>query len=89
MMCGFKAAYDTVATWQDDYNEDLKKIDIPVLWLHGELDQIVPIKAAAPLAVKSLKKGTLKIYPGGAHALPNTAIDEVNEDLLKFLEAED
>jgi len=87
MMCGFKAAYDTVATWQDDYTEDLKKIDIPVLLLHGELDQIVPIKAAAPLAVKSLKKGTLKIYPGGAHALPNTAIDEVNEDLLKFLES--
>jgi non-heme chloroperoxidase len=87
MMCGFKAAHDTPATWQQDYTEDLKSIDIPVLLLHGELDQIVPIKAAALEAIKFLKKGTLKVYPGGAHALPNTAVDEVNEDLLNFLKS--
>jgi len=87
MLCSLKAVYDTPITWQYDYTEDLKKIDIPVLLLHGELDQIVPIKAAAPLAVKHLKKGTLKIYPGGAHALPNIAIEEVNQDLLNFLKS--
>jgi non-heme chloroperoxidase len=58
-----------------------------VLLLHGESDQIVPIKAAALESIKLLKRGTLKIYPGGAHALPNTAVDEVNNDLLAFLES--
>jgi len=87
MLCSIKSCYDTIKTWQVDYTEDLKKIDIPVLVIHGELDQIVPIKAAAPLTVKALKKGTLKIYPGGAHALPNTQADDINADLLNFLES--
>jgi len=88
MMCGFKGAYDCIKAFSEtDFTEDLKSIDIPVLLLHGEADQIVPIKAAALESIKLLKKGTLKVYPGGAHALPNTAIDEVNEDLLKFLES--
>lgn len=88
MLCGFKGAYDCIKAFSEtDFTEDLKSIDIPVLLLHGEADQIVPIKAAALESIKLLKKGTLKIYPGGAHALPNTAIDEVNEDLLKFLQS--
>ncbi|KAE9380058.1 Alpha/beta hydrolase protein [Stipitochalara longipes BDJ] len=88
MLCGFKGAYDCIKAFSEtDFTEDLKSIDIPVLLLHGELDQIVPIKAAALESIKLLKKGTLKIYPGGAHALPNTAVDEVNQDLLKFLES--
>jgi non-heme chloroperoxidase len=87
MMCSLKAVHDTVVSWQQDYTEDLKTIEIPVLLLHGELDQIVPIKPAAMEAIKFLKKGTLKVFPGGAHALPNTAADEVNEDLLKFLKS--
>ncbi|KAH7420132.1 non-heme chloroperoxidase [Cadophora sp. MPI-SDFR-AT-0126] len=87
MLCSLKAVHDTVVTWQEDFTEDLKTIDIPVLLLHGELDQIVPIKPAAQAAVKILKNATLKVFPGGAHALPNTAADEVNEDLLKFLQS--
>jgi non-heme chloroperoxidase len=88
MMCGFKGAYDCIKAFSEtDFTEDLKSIDIPVLLLHGESDQVVPIKAAALESIKLLKKGTLKVYPGGAHALPNTAIDEVNEDLLAFLKS--
>ena len=50
-------------------------------------DQIVPIKVAALESIKLLKEGSLKIYPGGARALPNTATDDVNKDLLAFLES--
>ena len=57
----------------------------PVLLLHGDGDQVVPIAAAAEIGVKLLKKGTLKVYPGGAHALPNMEAQTVNEDLLNFL----
>ena len=88
MMCGFKNAYDCIKAFSEtDFTEDLKKLDIPVLLLHGELDQIVPIGASAKEGIKLLKKGTLKIFPGGAHALPNTAVDEVNQDLLNFLKS--
>jgi len=88
MMCGFKNAYDCITVFSEtDLTEDLKKLDIPVLILHGEDDQIVPIGASAHLGIKLLKKGTFKEYPGGAHALPNTAVDEVNQDLLAFLQS--
>jgi len=88
MMCSFKGAYDCIKAFSEtDFTEDLKSIDIPVLLLHGESDQIVPIKAASLESIKLLKKGTLKVYPGGAHALPNTAVDEINEDLLAFLKS--
>lgn len=86
MMCGFKNAYDCIKAFSEtDFTEDLKKIDIPVLILHGDDDQIVPIGASALSSVKFLQRGTLKVYKGGAHALPNTAIEEVNKDLLDFL----
>jgi non-heme chloroperoxidase len=88
MMCGFKNAYDCIKAFSEtDFTEDLKGLDIPVLLLHGEFDQIVPIDDSAKEGIKLLKKGTLKIYPGGAHALPNTAVDEVNQDLLAFLKS--
>jgi non-heme chloroperoxidase len=88
MLCGFKNAYDCIKAFSEtDFTEDLKKMDIPVLLLHGEKDQIVPIVASAEVGIKLLKKGTLKVYPGGAHALPNTEIDKVNQDLLAFLKA--
>lgn len=88
MMCGFKGAYDCIKAFSEtDFTEDMKKVDIPVLLLHGSDDQVVPIGDSAELGVKLLKKGTLKIYPGGPHALPNVCADEVNEDLLAFLKA--
>lgn len=88
MMCGFKNAYDCIKAFSEtDMTEDLKKLDIPVLILHGEMDQIVPIGDSAHLMIKLLKKGTFKEYPGGAHALPNTEVDKVNQDLLEFLKS--
>ncbi|PVH73381.1 Alpha/beta hydrolase protein [Cadophora sp. DSE1049] len=88
MMCGFQNAYDCIKVFSEtDMTEDMKNIDIPVLLLHGDGDQVVPIGAAAELGVKLLKKGTLKVYPGGAHALPNMEAQSVNEDLLAFLKA--
>src|SRR6202021_3650128 len=83
MLGSVKAHYDCIKAFSEtDFTEDLKKLDIPVLVLHGDSDQIVPIGASAREGIKLLKKGTLKVFPGGAHALPNTAIDEVNQDLL-------
>ncbi|MCJ1328185.1 hypothetical protein MMC10_004860 [Thelotrema lepadinum] len=88
MMCGFKNAYDCIKAFSEtDLTEDLKKMDIPVLVLHGDDDQVVPIGASAHEAIKLLPKGTLKVYPGGAHALPNTATKEVNRDLLDFIKS--
>jgi len=88
MMCSFKGAYDCITVFSEtDLTEDLKKIDIPVLIIHGEDDQIVPVDAAARSAIKLLKKGTYKEYPGGAHALPNTQVEDINRDLLEFLES--
>lgn len=88
MLCGFKNAYDCIKVFSEtDMTDDLKGIDIPVLILHGDGDQVVPIGDAAEESIKLLKKGTLKVYPGGAHALPNTEAQSVNEDLLNFLKA--
>lgn len=87
MMCSIKAAYNCVDTWEIDYTEDLKKIDVPVLILHGDDDQVVPFKAAGLRTDKIVPDGTLKVYPGGPHALPNICIEEVNNDLLAFLKA--
>ncbi|RFU31724.1 Peroxidase, partial [Scytalidium lignicola] len=88
MLCGYKAAYDCIKAFSEtDMTEDMKKINIPVLLLHGDDDQVVPIGASAHEGIKLLKHGTLKVYPGGPHALPNIFTDEVNQDLLKFLKS--
>lgn len=63
----------------------MKKITIPVLLLHGDDDQVVPIVASAHAGVKLLKHGSLKVYEGGPHALPHTHKERVNQDLLEFL----
>ncbi|CAJ0791288.1 MULTISPECIES: alpha/beta fold hydrolase [Ralstonia] len=68
-----------------DYTEDLKKIDVPVLFLHGDDDQIVPIDDSARLGVELVKNGTLKVYPGGSHGMCVTEADKVNADLLAFI----
>jgi len=87
MLTGLKAAHDCVATWEKDMTEDLKKMDVPVLLLHGTDDQVVPIDASARAAVKLLSNGKLIEFPGGAHGLPNTEADWVNDHLLKWLKA--
>jgi non-heme chloroperoxidase len=86
MMCGHKAAYDCIKAFSEtDFTEDLKKIDVPTLILHGDDDQIVPIGASALMTAKLVKGATLKIYPGAPHGMCSTLKDQVNADLLAFL----
>ncbi len=85
MLGGMKAHYDCIKAFSEtDFTEDLKKIDIPVMVMHGDDDQIVPIVAAGPLSAKLLKQATLKIYPGFPHGMPATNADEINVDLLAY-----
>ncbi|KAB8265368.1 Alpha/Beta hydrolase protein [Aspergillus pseudonomiae] len=88
MNTSFKTAYDAIKDFSEtDFTDDLKRIDIPVLVLHGDDDQVVPIQASGYKSVKLLKHGTLKVYPGGSHAIHNINVAEVNKDLLDFLES--
>jgi non-heme chloroperoxidase len=85
MMGGMKAHYDCIKAFSEtDFTEDLRKIDIPVLVMHGDDDQIVPIVAAGLLSAKILKNATLKVYPGLPHGMPATNADQINADLLAF-----
>ncbi len=86
MMAGFPAAYFCIKAFSEtDLTEDLKKMDVPTLFLHGDDDQIVPIADSAMLAVKLLKNGTLKVYKGAPHGMCTTHKDQVNADLLAFI----
>ncbi|MCU1242762.1 MAG: Alpha/beta hydrolase [Candidatus Acidoferrum typicum] len=85
MMGGIKPHYDCIKVFSEtDLTEDLKKIEIPVLVMHGDDDQIVPIGASALLSSKILKNATLKVYPGFPHGMPRTNADQINADLLAF-----
>jgi non-heme chloroperoxidase len=87
MMGGIKAHYDCVKAFSEtDFTEDLKKIDIPVLVMHGDDDQIVPIGAAGLMSAKILKKATLKVYPGFPHGMAATNTEQINADLLTFFQ---
>jgi non-heme chloroperoxidase len=86
MMGGIKAQYDCIKAFSEtDFTEDLKKIDVPVLVMHGDDDQIVPIADAGPLSAKLLKQGTLKVYKGFPHGMCTTHADVINPDLLAFI----
>jgi non-heme chloroperoxidase len=88
MMGGAKAHHDGVAAFsQTDFTEDLKKITVPVLVMHGDDDQVVPYADSAPLSAKLLKNGTLKTYKGFPHGMPTSEADTVNADLLAFVES--
>ena len=85
MLTGFPAAYFQIKAFSEtDMTEDLKKIDVPTLILHGDVDQIVPIGNGRRSA-KLIPNATLKEYPGAPHAIISTSKNEVNEDLLRFL----
>ncbi len=89
MVGSIKGHYDCIKVFSEtDTTEDLKKIDIPVLVLHSEDDQIVPIAAAGPAAAKLLKHATLKVYKDFPHGMPATHADVVNADLLAFFKAQ-
>ena len=72
---------------ETDFTDDLKKLDVPTLILHGDDDQIVPIAASAQAASKLVKGSTLKVYPGAPHGLTATHKDQVNAELLAFIKA--
>ena len=89
MMGGAKAHYDGIVAFsQTDFTEDLKKITVPVLVMHGDDDQIVPYADSAPLSAKLLRNGTLKTYKGFPHGMPTTEAETINADLLAFLREE-
>jgi len=88
MQGGFKGLFDCIKQFSEtDFTEDLKKIDVPTLIIHGDDDQIVPIEASAKLSSNLIKNATLKIYPGAPHGLCSTLKNKVNEDLLAFFKA--
>lgn len=88
MLCGFKGFYECIKQFSEtDFTEDLKKMDIPTLFIQGDDDQIVPYKDASVLAVKLVKNGQLKIYPGAPHGLCSTHKNQVNADLLEFIKS--
>ncbi len=88
MMGGIKGQLDCIHEFSEvDYTPDLKKIDVPTLFIHGDDDQIVPIGASALLAAKIVKNSTLKVYKGADHGLTVTHQDRFNADLLDFIKA--
>ncbi|ENZ80418.1 MULTISPECIES: alpha/beta hydrolase [Caulobacter] len=88
MMGGAKAHYDCIKAFSEtDFTADLKKVDLPVLIMHGEDDQIVPIADSAHLAIKLVKHGTLKTYPGLPHGMASTHPEVINVDLLAFFKS--
>ena len=85
-MASFPAAFFCIKEFSEtDFTEDLKKLHIPTLFLHGDDDQIVPIADSSMLAVKLVKDGTLKVYKGAPHGMCTTLKDQINEDLLAFV----
>jgi non-heme chloroperoxidase len=87
MQGSLKAELDCIKAFSEsEFTEDLKKFDIPTLLIHGDDDQIVPYANAAPRVVEIVKGAILKTYAGGAHGLPTTEKNKVNEDIQSFIE---
>jgi non-heme chloroperoxidase len=88
MMAGHKAVFDCIKAFSEtDFTEDLKKMDVPALILHGDDDQIVPIADSAMLSAKLVKGAVLKIIPGAPHGMCSTHKDQINAELLAFIQA--
>jgi non-heme chloroperoxidase len=88
MTGGAKAHYDGIVAFsQTDFTEDLKKITVPVLVMHGDDDQIVPYADSGPLSAELVQNGTLKTYKGFPHGMPTTQAETINPDLLAFLQS--
>ncbi len=88
MQAGSKNTFDCIKAFSEtDFTEDLKKFDVPTLIIHGDDDQIVPIGAAALTSFKLIKHASLKIYPGAPHGLAYTHKDQLNADLLAFVQS--
>jgi non-heme chloroperoxidase len=88
MQGSIKGQYDCTHEFSElDYTDDLRKIDKPTLIIHGDDDQIVPIKASAEKAAKIVKGAQLKVFPGGSHGLAQTEADKFNAEVLAFIKA--
>ena len=88
MMAGFPASYFCIKAFSEtDLTEDLKRLDVPTLILHGDDDQIVPIQASALLSSKIVKGAELKVYEGAPHGMATTLKERVSEELLAFIQA--
>jgi non-heme chloroperoxidase len=86
MQAGLKNAYESIKAFSEtDFTEDLKKFDVPTLVMHGEDDQIVPVKDAAKKSARLIKGAKEIYYPGAPHGLTATHQDRLNADLLSFL----
>jgi non-heme chloroperoxidase len=88
MMAGHKAVYDCIKEFSEtDFTEDLKKMSIPTLVLHGDDDQIVPIADSSLLTAKIVKGSVLKVIPGAPHGMCSTLKDRINAELLDFFKS--
>ena len=88
MMGAANAHYECIKAFSEtDFTDDLRAIEVPVLIMHGDDDQIVPIADSALLAIKLLRKGELKVYPGLPHGMCTTHPEIINPDLLAFIKA--
>jgi non-heme chloroperoxidase len=88
MQAGHKNAVDCIRSSSEaDHTDDLKRLDVPTLVIHGEDDQLVPIGVSAMLTVKLVRNAQLKVYPGAAHGICSTEKNRVNADLLEFVKA--
>jgi non-heme chloroperoxidase len=86
MQCSITAALECIKAFSEtDFRPDLRKIEVPVLFLQGDADQIVPLEISSPVAAKLVKNHSLKVYPGQPHGLCTTFADQVNADLLAFI----
>src|SRR5205814_518077 len=89
MMGSAKAHYDGIVAFsQTDFTEDLKKITVPTMVMHGDDDQIVPYADSAPLSAKLVKGAILKTYKGFPHGMPTTNAETINADLLAFIKGQ-
>ena len=87
MQCSIKGAYDCIKEFSEtDFTEDLRRIDLPTLILHGDDDQIVPINSSALRTAELIRNSTLKVYPGFSHGMCTVNADQINADLLAFIQ---
>jgi non-heme chloroperoxidase len=88
MVGGAEVQYDGIVAFsQTDFTDDLKKMTVPVLVMHGDDDQIVPYADSGPLSAKLVQNGTLKTYAGFPHGMPTTQAETINADLLDFIKS--
>jgi len=88
MQSSIVASYDCIKAFSEtDFTEDLKKIEVPTLILHGDADQIVPIADSALLSANIVKHATLRVIPGAPHGMCTTHADQINAELLAFFKA--